>query len=345
MQKIKRYSSVSIALIALCGIVALLSRLGDARAVLLPLFISDPASEGLNDILHGQVWRLVTPIFIHFGIMHFVFNMMWVWDLGKLIQAKKGPAFYIAFVLVVASLSNVAQYLFAQSPYFGGMSGVVYGLFGYIWIRGRYDPQFSADLPKTTVNMMLIWFLVCWTGLLGPIANWAHTVGLVIGALWAYLGSRSIPEMTAEEKMPKNQRLEYLSMTDMLLLEEQRRWVREHYLPEAEHKYESVAGKLSIIDAIVQQNAGSQTLRQLKQMLALDTALGDALVQDTGAQWAVLADDDENRQPVLMKEGAGMQVLAVNAISTLLQRGETIVAQQLFEDARLRLMQEKSQSI
>ena len=111
MQKIKRYSSVSIVLIVLCGIVALLSRLGEARGVLVPLFIANPASEGLSDILHGQVWRLVTPMFIHFGIMHFVFNMMWVWDLGKLIQAKKGAGFYIVFVLVVASLSNLAQYL------------------------------------------------------------------------------------------------------------------------------------------------------------------------------------------------------------------------------------------
>ncbi|MFZ6750679.1 rhomboid family intramembrane serine protease [Undibacterium sp. Ren11W] len=340
MQKIKRYSSVSIVLIVLCGIVALLSRLGEARGVLVPLFIANPGSEGLSDILHGQVWRLVTPMFIHFGIMHFVFNMMWVWDLGKLIQAKKGAGFYVVFVLVVASMSNLAQYLFAHSPYFGGMSGVVYGLFGYIWIRGRYDAKFSADLPKTTVNMMLIWFLLCWTGLLGPIANWAHTVGLLVGALWAYLGTRSIPAITAADRAPNKQRLEYLSMADMLLLEEQRRWVREHSLPEAQHNYESVAGKLSIIDAIVQENTSSQTLRQLKQMLALDTALGDALVQDTGAQWAVLADDDDNRQPVLMKEGASMQVLAVNAISTLLQRGEAIVVQQLFDDARLRLLQE-----
>ncbi|WP_295759961.1 rhomboid family intramembrane serine protease [Undibacterium sp.] len=343
MQKIKRYSSVSIVLIVLCGIVALLSRLGEARGVLVPLFITNPAnpaSAGLSDILHGQIWRLVTPMFIHFGIMHFVFNMMWVWDLGKLIQAKKGASFYIVFVLVVASLSNLAQYLFTHTPYFGGMSGVVYGLFGYIWIRGRYDAKFSADLPKTTVNMMLIWFLLCWTGLLGPIANWAHTVGLLVGALWAYLGTRALPAMTAADRAPQNQRLEYLSMADMLLLEEQRRWVREHYLPEAEQKYESVEGKLSIIDAIVQENTGSQKLRQLKQMLALDTALADALVQDTGAQWAVLADDDDNRVPVLMKEGARMQVLAVNAISTLLQRGETIVVQQLFEDARLRLLQE-----
>ena len=42
-------------------------------------------------------------------------------------------------VLVIAALSNLGQY-FVSGPNFCGISGVVYGLFGYIWMKGRFDP-------------------------------------------------------------------------------------------------------------------------------------------------------------------------------------------------------------
>lgn len=187
MSALKPYSSVSVALIAISAAVALLSDLGSNSEALAPLFISNPASEGLQDVMAGQVWRLATPIFIHFGLAHLVFNMMWVWDLGKLIESKNGAGFYVGFVVAVGILSNLAQYWMTGSPYFGGMSGVVYGLFGYIWIRGRVDRRFGVEIHKTTVITMLAWFVLCWTGLLGPIANWAHTGGLVLGAAWGYL--------------------------------------------------------------------------------------------------------------------------------------------------------------
>jgi membrane associated rhomboid family serine protease len=70
---------------------------------------------------------------------------------------------------------------------FGGMSGVVYGLLAYVWMQGRYNQRFGYALHKSTAVMMLVWFVLCWTGLLGPIANWAHTTGLLIGLAWGYL--------------------------------------------------------------------------------------------------------------------------------------------------------------
>ena len=83
--------------------------------------------------------------------------------------------------------SSDLQYFICDSPYFGGMSGVVYGLLGYCWMQGKFNPAFGAVLNKQTVIMMLGWFVLCWTGLLGPIANWAHTAGLLAGILWGYL--------------------------------------------------------------------------------------------------------------------------------------------------------------
>ncbi|GGC67575.1 rhomboid family intramembrane serine protease [Undibacterium terreum] len=179
---------VTVILIAICGIVALLSGLGSSQAVLQDLFIAGPGSHGgYQDVMNGQIWRLVTPIFIHFSVLHIFFNLMWVWDLGRMIEGIKGAAFYAVFILLVGIASNVLQYSVTHSPYFGGMSGVIYGLLGYVWMQSRYRPGLGFELHKNTVVMMLIWYVLCWTGLLGAIANWAHTGGLLMGVLIGYL--------------------------------------------------------------------------------------------------------------------------------------------------------------
>jgi len=139
-----------------------------------------------SDVMSGQVWRLLTPVFLHFNVLHILFNVLWMWDLGRLIEVVRGPRFYLSFFLLVGIASNLAQYLITANPLFGGLSGVIYGLFGYVWIRSRLDPHFPF-IAKNTVIMMLGWYLICWTGLFGAIANWAHTAGLLMGVLWAFL--------------------------------------------------------------------------------------------------------------------------------------------------------------
>ena len=154
------------------------------------LLINTPGSPMFADILAGQVWRLITPIFIHFGVLHVLFNMMMLWDLGRLIELLRGRWFLAAFVGVTGVGSNIAQYAIAQSPGFGGMSGVVYGLLGYLWLQGRVNPALGIKLHQSTVIMMIAWYALCWTGLLGPIANWAHTAGLAIGVAWGMIDRR-----------------------------------------------------------------------------------------------------------------------------------------------------------
>lgn len=333
MKLFKPFPVITIVLIALSAVVAFSSNLGSSQDVLRALYFTDPvagpAQPAWQAILSGQLWRLITPIFIHFGILHFVFNMMWVWDLGKLIEARKGAGFYLLFVLLVGTLSNLAQYSLTQSALFGGMSGVVYGLFSYVWIRGRYDPNFGIGLHKTTVHMMLAWFVLCWTGLLGPIANWAHTMGLLAGAAWAYFESvrGHPPASSGQDKTPQEQRLVHLSTSDMLRIEEQKQWVKENAPPDLRKQYDSVAGKLKIINAILNQHPPLPL--QLKQQRSLDIAFADALIQETGAQWAIL-EDGSRRTLVLIKPGAPLTIFPMVPVARRMSEGTAINLQQIF---------------
>ncbi len=159
------------------------------------LFISSrqaPSGGGwwmaLPEVRHGQVWRLVTPIFLHFNLLHLAFNMFWLFDLGGAIERRLGSVYLGILILALAITSNTGQYMLA-GPMFGGMSGVVYGLLGYIWMKSRFDPGSGFYLRSSTVTMMLIWLLLCFTGLLGPIANGAHTIGLLVGTAWGWLSA------------------------------------------------------------------------------------------------------------------------------------------------------------
>ena len=144
----------------------------------------------------GQVWRLISPIVIHFGPLHIIFNMLWLKDLGSIIEHRFGYLRLLAFVVISGCLSNLAEFgmqlwLDDRAPYLGGFSGVVYGLLGLLWIRGRLEPRLGLQLPTYLVNFMLIWlifgFFINSVGGSLQIANWAHLGGLIVGVAWAWV--------------------------------------------------------------------------------------------------------------------------------------------------------------
>ena len=136
----------------------------------------------------GEVWRPITPVFIHFGFLHILFNMMWLRGMGMGIEFVRGTPRFVSLCLILAATSNIAQ-LFWSGPYFGGMSGVVFGLIGYVWMKGKTQPNLGIGLPQQTVVYCFLWLLLCMTGALGPVANAAHLVGFVVGIL---IGSRQV---------------------------------------------------------------------------------------------------------------------------------------------------------
>jgi GlpG protein len=150
---------------------------------------------GLGETLNnGQIWRLITPIFLHFGIFHIVFNSLWLWDLGRRLEALQGVWPYLITVAVMAMAGNVSQYLWSGNAYFGGMSGVVYGLVGYIAVRKYCAPDPLLNIPTGIIIFMLAWLLICMSGVLEllmsvGIANSAHVGGLIAGMLIGALAS------------------------------------------------------------------------------------------------------------------------------------------------------------
>lgn len=131
-----------------------------------------------EEVLQGEVWRLLTPIFLHFGVFHLFFNMNALLYFGSMIEMRRGWRYFVVLVLALALLSNLAQTPF--SVRFGGMSGVVYGLFGFVWMRMRYQGNEGFYVHPTSVFIMMAWFVLGFLNLM-PIANAAHAGGLILG--------------------------------------------------------------------------------------------------------------------------------------------------------------------
>ena len=150
---------------------------------------------GVTAIRQGEIWRLLTPIFLHFGIIHLFFNMMALRFLGERIEMVKGSWRLALIALVAALAGNVGQF-FESGGNFGGMSGVVFALAGYCWVKGYTDPEDGLSLDQRNVFLMVGILLI---GVLSSmnggtaspqivrLANVAHAVGLGVGMVFGLL--------------------------------------------------------------------------------------------------------------------------------------------------------------
>ena len=163
-------------------------------------FKSDSLHVRLASLKRGEFWRLLTPIFIHYGVMHLVFNVIMFFQFGKMVEGRYGSMRIAILILVCAVLSNFAQGVvptqFGGSPAnyyrsgmlissFGGLSGVVFGLFGFILVKQSTDATSGFFLPQSTIMFLLIYMVFCMTPLAPAIglniANWAHGIGFLVG--------------------------------------------------------------------------------------------------------------------------------------------------------------------
>ena len=123
---------------------------------------------------------------LHFNLLHLLFNMWALAVLGSMIEYRRGTATLGASGLALGGglepgrVSLRGEFV-RICPVFGGMSGVVYALFGYIWMKGQNEPEQGMILHPSTVQTMLFWLVVCMMGFVGNVANAAHVVGVAVG--------------------------------------------------------------------------------------------------------------------------------------------------------------------
>lgn len=179
---IERAGGVTWVVLGACIGTTLLTRAGASPST--QWFLFEP-----ERIVQGEFWRIFTPAFLHFSVLgsplvHLLFNgLLWFVFAGAVESVEGRPRLLVLFLFATLG-SNIAAYL-AYGSRFGGLSGVVYALIGYLYLSRRHN---AAYLPVLTPQMMygfIVWLALCYTGLFGPVANAAHLSGVLIGSAYA----------------------------------------------------------------------------------------------------------------------------------------------------------------
>jgi rhomboid protease GluP len=163
------------------------------------LMTGDPARHLLLDlgvksnelILQGQTWRLVTPIFLHVGILHLAFNAYAMYMIGPQIECFFGPLRFLSIYLLSGIYGVLFSFTFSPAPS-AGASGAIFGLIGtqaafFVHYRNAFGERGRQQLYGT---LIVIAFTLVLTFSASGIDIWGHIGGLVIGIV---LGWNLIP--------------------------------------------------------------------------------------------------------------------------------------------------------
>jgi GlpG protein len=178
---------ITLVVFTFCWGIFIASLLGWAR----PIFTALQFYPTLSlEALIANPFKLIGPALFHFSWLHIVFNTMWWWQLGGSIEKCLGKVTLINIFLISAIASNLAQFL-VSGPGFGGLSGVVYGVVGFVWWMGWLAPNKGLSLSNAIIGFLLFWLLLGYVDVL-PVnmANTAHLVGLISGCVMALFVSQ-----------------------------------------------------------------------------------------------------------------------------------------------------------
>ena len=178
--------------IIICLAVAVASQLGNNTATVRELFYPLLPDTGILELLASINSPLVflntlTPMFLHFGELHLIFNMLWLWYFGKQLESLQSRWLFLGLIISTAFISNTAQYLALGFNNFGGMSGVVYGLVGYAWVIHFFMPRSHLLINNGMFVVFVIALIAMEIFASSLIATVAHATGLITGLLLGFL--------------------------------------------------------------------------------------------------------------------------------------------------------------
>jgi GlpG protein len=174
--------TLTILLIGISVLVALATKMGDPETDLYyELLVTSLVRNGQVVLQWDEPWRLLTPMFLHYGLVHLGFNMLWLYRFGNQIEASHGVIRLLLLACLAQIAGSIAQF-YISGPFFGGMSGVNYALFGFVWMQSKYG-QRGYNIANQDTLILMGWLVLCATGLIGPIANASHAMGLATGLL------------------------------------------------------------------------------------------------------------------------------------------------------------------
>jgi GlpG protein len=144
-------------------------------------------------VWRGAYWGLVTSTFVHSDVLHLGFNAYWLWKLGGPLELILGLRRFLALFLFSAFVSASIQMSTSDDTGIGA-SGVVYAVFGFLWVGRRHDPDMRKLLDGRVIQLFLVWLVLCvivtYAGAYS-VGNAAHVAGLLFGAAAAAALPRS----------------------------------------------------------------------------------------------------------------------------------------------------------
>ncbi len=146
----------------------------------------------------GGIQGLFAPAFVHFDLIHLGLNMYWLWLLGSVLERSIGTIKYMIFFALACYIGSIGEFAFSDVTGVGA-SGVVYAIFGYLWIARSTKAEYRQVADDGTIRLLVGWLFLCipltWLDLL-PIANAAHFGGILLGmgtaALFALRRNRTL---------------------------------------------------------------------------------------------------------------------------------------------------------